>query len=158
IDADKDAEVGAIFGYETVSEDRSVFTQFEWQFQNRLPALVSRFILTVPPGWRADSVTFNRAKVEPNVSGTTYTWELRSLDPIEPEPASPEVTNLAPRLAVSIFPPSGGKGGIGKSFESWAEVASWLNALSETQAELNDPLAAKARDLTANAKTEFEKI
>ena len=54
INAEKDAEVGAVFGYETVSEDRSVFTQFEWQFQNRLPALVSRFILTVPPGWRAD--------------------------------------------------------------------------------------------------------
>ncbi len=158
IDAEKDAEVGAVFGYETVSEDRSVFTQFEWQFQSRLPALVSRFILSVPPGWRADSVTFNRAKVEPSVSGTTYTWELRSLDPIEPEPASPEVTNLAPRLAVNIFPPPGGKSGIGKAFNSWAEVASWLNALSETQAELNDPLALKARDLTANAKNEYEKI
>src|SRR5262245_54423759 len=33
IAAGDDAEVGAIFGYEVTSEDRSIFTQFEWQFQ-----------------------------------------------------------------------------------------------------------------------------
>jgi hypothetical protein len=153
-----DAEAGAVFGYETVSEDRSVFMQFEWQFQNRLPALVSRFTLALPPGWRAEGITFNRAKIEPSISGTTYTWELRDLPPIEPEPASPEVTNLAPRLAVSIFPPPGAKAGLGKSFESWTELSRWLSSLNDPQTELNDAIASKARELTATAKTEFEKI
>src|SRR6266478_10014100 len=48
-----EVEVGAVFGCEWTSEDRSVFTQFDWQFQERLPALLSRFTISLPPGWRA---------------------------------------------------------------------------------------------------------
>ena len=42
INAADDAEVGTVFGYQTTSEDRSLFPQDTWNFQNRLPALVSR--------------------------------------------------------------------------------------------------------------------
>jgi hypothetical protein len=157
ISAGSDADAGAIFGYEWTSEDRSVFIQFDWEFQRRLPVVVSRCTFVLPSGWRAESVTFNHARVEPAVSGSTYSWELRHLPPIEPEPFSPEITNLAPRLAINIFP-SGGKGGMGKTFDSWAEVSRWLSSLSDTQAELNDALAGKARELTAHAKTELEKL
>src|SRR5262245_56518451 len=100
--AGDDAEVGAIFGYEVTSEDRSIFTQFEWQFQGQLPTLVSRCSYALPKGWRAEGVTFNHAKIEPALTGTTYSWELRGLPFIEEEPASPALTNLVPRLAVSV--------------------------------------------------------
>jgi transglutaminase-like putative cysteine protease len=153
-----EAEAGTIFGYEATVEERSVFTQFERIFQDRLPTLVSRYSFTVPPGWRAESVTFNHAKLEPTVAGTTYTWELRDLPFIEEEPASPEVTNLVPRLAVSLFPAPNARANLGRSFGNWAEVSRWLTELSAGQAELDDPLAVKARALTADAKTEFERI
>src|SRR5262249_17488836 len=100
----------------------------------------------------------NHAKVEPSVSGSNYTWELRNLPPIEPEPASPKVTNLAPRLAVSFFPAPGAKAGAGRAFSNWAEVSQWLSGLSDGQARINDTLAVKGKELTANAKNEFEKI
>lgn len=158
ISAREEAEPGAVFGYEWTSEDRSVFTQFDWQFQERLPVLVSRYMVTVPANWRAEGVTFNHSKIEPGVSGTAYSWELRNLPPIHYEPASPPVTNLAPRLAVSYFPPPGAKAGIGKTFDSWVDVSRWLSELSDPQATLNDELATKARELTAGAKTELEKI
>ena len=48
ISARDEAEVGAIFGCEWTTEDRSVFTQFDWQFQERLPALVSRCTVSLP--------------------------------------------------------------------------------------------------------------
>jgi len=153
-----EVEVGAVFGCEWTSEDRSVFTQFDWQFQERLPALLSRFTISLPPGWRAEGVTLNHSKIEPSITGSAYAWELRDLPYIEDEPASPEVTTIAPRLAVSYFPPAGGKGGIGKAFKDWRDVSRWLTELSDSQAGIDDALAGKARQLTANAKTELERI
>lgn len=158
ISARADAEVGSVFGYEIISEDRSVFTQFAWQFQDRLPTIASRYILSLPQGWRAEGITFNHAKIEPAVTGTTYVWELRDLAPIEEEPLSPPVTNLAPMLAVSYFPAPGAKGGIGRTFGGWSDVSRWLSELSDSQMTLDDALAGKARQLTAAAKTELERI
>ncbi|HSO75562.1 MAG TPA: DUF3857 domain-containing protein, partial [Blastocatellia bacterium] len=157
ISAGDDAIVGSVFGYEVTSEDRSVFTQVEWQFQERLPTNVSRYALTLPSGWSAQGVIFNRDKIEPTVRGSTYTWELRDLSFIEEEPASPPVTALAARLAVSYFPPADKRAGAGV-FNDWTDVSRWLTALSEGQSTLDDALAGKARQLTSNAKTEMERI
>lgn len=158
ISASDDIEAGSVFGYETTSESRSVFTQFEWQFQSHLPVLVSRVSLALPAGWRAESVTFNHPNVPPAISGSTYTWELRQLPFIEKEPARPELSNLAPRLAVSYFPPPGAKTGIGRTFDNWVSVSRWLSELSAPQMELNEALVAKARELVKNAKNEYERI
>src|SRR5262249_19279838 len=105
--AESSADVGMVFGYESETESRSVFTQVDWSFQEQMPALLSRYTLSLPQGWRAQSVTFNHAPVEPQVSGSTWTWELRNLQPLAPEPARPPVTSLAPRVAVSWLPPAG---------------------------------------------------
>ncbi|HVG19360.1 MAG TPA: DUF3857 domain-containing protein [Blastocatellia bacterium] len=158
ITASGDAEPGSVFGYEVTSEERSVFTQLIWDFQRRMPVKLSRLALNLPEGWRADGVTFNHPRVEPVISGSSYTWELRDLPFIEEEPLSPPITNLTPRLAVSYFPPAGTKAGMGRTFSSWAEVSRWLTELSDPQAALDDALAGKARQLTAGAKTELERI
>ena len=157
IDASDDTEAGAVFGYEYTTEDHSVFTQFDWYFQDRLPVLLSRCSITLPAGWRAEGVTFNHAKVEPAVNGSNYAWELRDLAAIEPEPASPPVTNLAPRLAISYFP-TPGKAGPARSFEKWSEVSRWLAELSSSQATPNEAMSAKVRQLVANSSTELQKI
>jgi len=78
ISATEDSDAASIFAYEAVTEERSVFTQFDWPFQDELPALISRVVLTVPSGWTASSFTFNHAPVDPIVSGSTYTWELQA--------------------------------------------------------------------------------
>lgn len=155
--ASSDADPGAVFGYESVSEDRSIFTQFEWSFQNRLPVLLSRYALTVPPGWRVEGVVFN-GQVPPQQSGSTYTWECRNLPFIDAEPASPPLASLAPRLAVSYFPADNAKATMGKIFHGWPDVAEWLGSLEDPQSAADDALAAKARELTAGAHSEFERI
>ncbi len=159
IDASSDADAGVVFGYQAVSEERPLFNQDVWRFQNRLPTLTSRYSLSLPSGWRAHSVTFNHARVEPGVAGSTYTWELHDLNPIKPEPASPEVSNLAPRIAVNYFLPEGSSSGTGgKGFEDWVQVSRWLSQLHDPQAVPDESLGAKARELTANAKTELDRI
>lgn len=158
IDGSKDADTGATFGYQTTTEERSIFSQDIWSFQSRLPALVSRYTLTLPQGWHASSVTFNHPNIEPSVSGSTYTWELRDLPPIAPEPSSPRVSSLAPRLAVSYFPPGDTKPLPLQTFANWIEVSHWLTGLHDPQAVPDEALTVKARQLTVDAKTELEKI
>jgi len=160
IDATDDADAGMVFGYQIITEERALFPHTVWSFQGRLPVLLSRMTLSLPAGWSATGVTFNHAKVEPVVNGTTYTWELRNLAPIEPEIASPKVTSLAPRLAISYTPAQGGGTTImgARSFASWTDVSRWYSELSDPQSAPDDAIALKARALTANAKTELDKI
>ena len=157
IAAGDDADAGCVFGYEIVTEEKSIFSQFVWEFQDDIPVVLSRVTVTMPQGWRADSVTFNHDKVEPVVSGTSYTWELRNLPQIEREVAGPELTDLAPRLAVNIYPGEG-KATPMRSFGSWREVSRFKSELHDSQTASNDAIATKARELTAGAKTEFERI
>ncbi len=153
-----DAEPGAVFGYQATTETRPFFYQSNWYFQNNNPVVSSRLSLVLPSGWKAGSVTFNHANVQPAVGGNTYTWELRDLPPLESEPASPTLTNLVPRVSVKYFPTEGTKNPGVRVFEDWSDVSRWYSELSDSQAKPDDKIAAKARELTANAKTELEKI
>ena len=155
--AKTEADAGTVFGYQTITEDRSDYNQDKWNFQDRLPTLLSRYTLTLPANWRASSVTFNHSQLEPSTAGASYTWELRNLPPIEDEPASPSVTNLAPRLAVNFAPPAGTAATI-PTYSNWAEVSRWYSQLSDPQSNADEAVAAKARSLTAHCKTELEKI
>ncbi|MFN7926920.1 MAG: DUF3857 domain-containing protein [Blastocatellia bacterium] len=162
ISAAEDADVGDVFGYESSSEESTVFTQLDWKFQARFPVLASRFIVTSPENWNAESITFNHEQVTPVSIGRTQTWELRNLPPIEPCPNSPPLSSLAPRLAVNLFPPANAKTTYGRSFKTWADVSAWTYELTNGQADLNDALAVKAKALAApidkEANTEFEKV
>jgi hypothetical protein len=158
ISAREDVEVGALFGCEWTTEDRSIFTQFDWLFQDRLPTAVSRLTVTLPGSWRADGLTLNHTKIEPTTTGSSYSWELRDLPHIEEEPASPSVTTLAPRMAVSYFPPPEKTTALGRVFRDWRDVSLWLTELSESQTLLNDALAGKAKQLVVSAKNELERI
>jgi len=40
---------GSVFAYEAVPEDKSIFTQWLWKFQDRLPALTSALFSRCPP-------------------------------------------------------------------------------------------------------------
>ncbi len=156
INGESDAEPGAVFGYQTVTEEHPLFTQDIWTFQNRLPTLLSRYTLNLPSGWQASSTTFNSPDIKPSVSGTSYTWELHDLAPIPPEPDSPNVRNLAPRVDINYSPVSATANT--RNFSNWQEVSVWGTELHSPSAQLDDNIAAKTRELTANAKTELDKI
>ena len=157
IDASREVETGYIFGYTVISEDLPLFYQDNWSFQGRLPTLVSRYSLNLPLGWKASSITFNAADVKPQVNGSNYTWELHNLAPIPPEPLSPAVVNLVPRIAVN-YAPENSSLGVNRAFANWLDVSRWATSLYDPQVIVDDNIAVKARELTANSKTELEKI
>lgn len=151
-----DADAGCVFGYEIITEEREVHSQFVWYFQSSNPVVMSRLTVALPPGWRADAITFNHDKIEPAVSGNSYVWELRNLPPVKIEPASP-TSKLTASIAINIFPPEG-KATMLRGFANWKDVSRYLSELNEPQAGFNDPMAARARELTSGAKTEYERI
>lgn len=157
ISATNAADTGAVFGYEATSQERSIFGVDKFSFQSNLPALTSRYSLLLPAGWSASSITFNHPDIKPQVTGTSYVWQLNNLAPIKNEPASPEVTNLVPWLAVNYVMPQGTSGPL-RSFANWADVSRFLGELHDPQAVPNEALAAKTRELTANTMSELEKI
>ena len=153
-----EAEPGSVFGYQTTTETRPYFYQSNWYFQDTAPVISSRLTVVLPAGWQARSVTFNHAEVQPATNGTSYTWELRDIPPLEVEPLSPAMTNLVPRLAVKYFPTEAAKNPGVRPFETWSDVSRWYSELSDAQATPDERIVAKARELTSSATTEFEKI
>jgi len=158
ISADETADTGMVFGYETTTEERPYFSQTIWPFQNRLPSLVSRLTMTLPVGWKASGKVLNTSSFDPKLTGTTYTWEMRNMAPIAPEPAGPSISTLAPRLAVSYAPSSPAAASSSRSFTGWLDVSEWYSGLSDMQSEPDEAITQKARELTAKATTELEKI
>jgi hypothetical protein len=158
VSGEQDSEDGSVFGYTYTLEDRSVFSQADWAFQDSIPVINSRYTLVLPAGWKAQGITFNQPTIEPRINGSAYTWELSNLPPIPLEPMSPRIQNLAPRLAVSYFPPADAQPLSIKTFTSWSEVAAWMAELEDPQVLVDDALTRKTYELTALAKTEYEKI
>ncbi len=157
IDASDDVDAGYVFGYTIVSEDTTLFFQDSWMFQAHLPTLTSRFTLNLPKGWTASGLTFNAPEVKPQVNGSSYTWEMRNLPYIPREPMGPSVENLSPRLVVN-YAPDGQSAGAYRSFADWTDVSRWASSMHDGQVVIDDNVAAKARELTASASTELEKI
>src|SRR5207253_1703497 len=50
---------GSIFAYEVTEEEKTVFTQYQYRFQEELPVLVSRLSLTLPAAWEFKAAMLN---------------------------------------------------------------------------------------------------
>jgi transglutaminase-like putative cysteine protease len=151
-------EIGAVFAYESEVEEKSLFAQDDYLFQTNLPAVQSRYSLTLPAGWTASAVVFNHEPIQPVVDGTTYTWELKELPFREHEDHSPSMRGLAPRLAVDFHPPADTPQTKATCFRSWTDVSQWHTQLAGGQDEVTPEIAAKVHELTTNAATEYAKI
>jgi transglutaminase-like putative cysteine protease len=153
----RDADVGNVFAFESTAEDKTVFAQEQFIFQGSLPVVIARFALTVPNGWTAKAVILNHPAIEPTVSSGTYTWQLNDMPYVDDEEASPSSRAILPRIAVGYVPPSGVNVNI-RPLSDWSSVGKWMSELADPKTQPNPAIEAKAKALTADAKTELEKI
>ena len=65
---------------------------------------------------------------------------------------SPSVMNLSPRIVVNYGIDGKTQAGV-QAFATWADVSRWATAMHEPFVIVDDNVAGKARELTANAKT-----
>lgn len=147
---------GTVFAYEVTEEEKSVFVQYSFTFQESLPVMVSRLVLSVPSGWEVRGTVFNHAPLPPSVSGSTYTWELHDLPWIEHERNSPDLHAVVPRLGVTYLPGEN-KAGL-TPLTDWASVSAWLTGFVDPIAEPSDTVRARAAQLTRGLNSEVEKI
>lgn len=59
IEGADDAGPGTVFGFESIVEDRSMYSQRVWWFQSQLPVERSSYTVNLPPGWEIKTHTFN---------------------------------------------------------------------------------------------------
>src|SRR5262245_16835085 len=145
---------GAVFGGESEKVESTVFAQVEWWLQSRWPVREMRRALTLPAGWNAEAVTLNRPPIAPTVNGNTRTWTVQGLPALVEEPAGLPDSSAIPRLAVTYF----GTPRAEAAFDTWASVGRWLAALQDPQAQPTPALTAKARELTASATADIDRI
>lgn len=150
------AEIGAVFAYESEVVEQATSAQDQFAFQIGLPEMDSRYSITVPAGWKAEGTVLNHEPVAPVVDGNTYTWTLRNLPFREPEEAAPELWGTGPMLAVNFLPPPGSSSL--PVFKNWSDVSRWHTSISAAQMDISPEIAAKVRQLTAGAATEQDKI
>lgn len=145
-----------VFVAEVQSEEPLLFSQLEWMMQDRWPTRLARRSLTLPAQWRATSVTFNGASIEPRHEGDALVWELRDVAGFPDELAMPPATSVAPRIAVSFFAPDTARSA--GQFATWSDVSSWLFGLSDAPSRSGPAISVKARELTASATTNVERV
>src|SRR5262249_4757396 len=152
IAAGRAATPGIVFGAESEVVERTVFTQVEWRLRQLWPVRVARRVLTLPASGTVKSVTLGAAPIQPAREGASYVWTVRDLRGFIIEPDGPPPSALGPRVAVTYDPGASRQ----TAFESWPEVAGWLDSLVAPQAASTPELTARARTLTAGATTDLD--
>ena len=156
-----DAGENCVFAYDYTLEDKSIFGQDGWRFQQSIPVALSRVTYKLPKGWTIKALTENHAPIAPSISadGNASTWELRDLPMIRTEPLGPPLSRIAPRIYFDLIPPNAPAPGAGANanagapprlvFPDWAAVATYAAKLNAAPATPDATVAAKARELLA---------
>lgn len=149
----QNATPGSTFVWSAEVEEHPNDPQEVWTFQRRDPVMMSRFVLTLPPGWEAKAVLFNHDPMAPIVDGTTYTWELKNLDYIKREEGSPSALSMAPWMGVTYYATANAN-----APRDWRSLAMKETALDESQMTTSPDMAAEVHTLTASSSKVMEQI
>ena len=149
---------GTVFGYEYEIEESTIFTQHYWRFQSDVPVALSRLSFTLSKGCSLSETAFHGAP-KAKREGLRYVWEMRNCPVKEPEPGAPSSAVGYCHVNLDIYPPEGLKPRYSNfAIRSWSDVADYKAKVQDPNSKPNGEIAAKARELTANASSEWEKI
>ncbi len=122
--------------------------QDTFYFQGLDPILHSVYVLELPKSkkFKFKTVRLNiKPQVEERYDDVVYTWEVKNMPQILPEPSMPPYKEIAPYLFVS-------------SYKTWKEISDWVWGISEPQTKAGDELKKKVLELVKGATTRMEKI
>jgi len=157
ISATDAATPGSVFAYESITTEKSIYTQDLWFFQQSVPVEYSAVTFTLPDGWTTRTLTFNHDPIAPVATGKTQTWSLTNLPALADEPLGPPSRSLVPWLAIDLVPPPGTATNR-VSFASWQAISEYFTPHYETSSTPDAAIKARADTLVAGAATPWEKI
>jgi hypothetical protein len=152
-----EVDSGSVVGFEWEEERTPPSLEDVCEFQGPHPVALARYSLTLPPAWEPDLHWVNWSPVERKADVTaplTWTYEIRDIPAIVPEPFRPNERALAGRLMVGLKPP----GRDGRCFAGWPDMGAWFEQLSSQQRVPNPAVSARTAALTSGASDTLAKI
>ncbi|MBI2214770.1 MAG: DUF3857 and transglutaminase domain-containing protein [Acidobacteria bacterium] len=147
------SQIGSIIGFEIEQRERPYGLEDVWTIQTSMPKRLSRFSLSLPPGWTVETHWVNAEPVEARTENATRTWEVENVVEIHDEDSMPPETSIAGRMFVRYFPP-GGSELERRVHRTWTDVGRWYGALAEGRVTNSPDITAKASELV-RGRTSF---
>ncbi len=147
--------------YEYEREFNGILNYPEWRAINAYNRSVEQaeFTINIPQDLKMRTKTyhFNGEHHKTSSNGIdTYIWRVDNIKAFKSEPFSPDFNDIVPRVvpAPVEFEMEGFKG----SQETWADFGKWDNQLIKDRDNLPIETIEKVKELTANCKSDYEKI
>jgi transglutaminase-like putative cysteine protease len=149
------ATPGSIVGYEVEQEQRPYVMADEWEFQDTVPVREAHYTLQLPPGWSYRETWLNHAAIAPATAGAGQShWVINDVAAIKVEADMPPWQGIAGKMVIALMPANGQNHG----FQSWQEMGTWYQTLSQGRRDPTPEIKQKVNELTAQVPTALGKI
>lgn len=157
---------GYTYNYELQKKYKDVKYFTSIYFSDEFPVVKKEISITIPSWLELEIKEFNfegyniikTKKPDPKTKGTTYTYKVENIPAMVKEASSPGPSYLYPHLLIIAKSYTTKEGEKKPLFNSTADLYSWYKSLIDSMDENPEALKAKVQELTANAKTDEEKI
>jgi hypothetical protein len=149
-------DVGNIVGYEYETEERPIFLQDIWEFQEHDPVLESRYSLQLPPSWEFKASWLNHQEVRPTQTGSnSWQWVVSDIAGIRHEPFMPPLDGVAGRMVLSFF--TSEKVALNSNVD-WQAMGKWYSQLIGGRIDASPEVKQHVAELTASKATPLQKM
>ncbi|MBD5782211.1 DUF3857 domain-containing protein [Pelagicoccus sp. NFK12] len=158
VDGWNETRTGDVFAYEYTTTESTIFTQYYWGFQSTAPVALSRITVEAPEGWSIEQTYFDASPTKTR-SGNSVTWEAQNILSKKWEPHSPSSAARREHMRIVVTPPENHRLRFSSlKFETWEDLAAFQVEVSDPMAVPNEEIVAKAKELTQDATSDWEKI
>ena len=145
------ADPGSIVGYEYQTEETPLILQDQWQFQDRIPAVNTRYSLDLPSGWTYVAKWANYPESRPvQTGGNHWQWELSDVKQIRREEEMPPVQGVAGQMIVYFVPPGEN---VSNWFTNWRQMGEWYRTLTAGRTDASPEIKQTVAKITGSAPT-----
>ncbi len=147
-------EPGSIIGYEYETEEQPMVLQDQWEFQDTIPVLDTRYSIELPAGWSYETKWANYAESKPSQNGNRWQWSLTNVKRIRKEDDMPALEGVAGQMIVYLVPP----GEATNTFTNWRQMGEWYHELTKPRVDASSDLKQTVASLTAAKPTTLAKM
>jgi transglutaminase-like putative cysteine protease len=148
-------EVGNIVGYEYELEERPIFLQDIWYFQQADPVREGHYSLLLPSGWEYKASWLNHPEVQPTKLGSnSWQWDVSSINPIRHEAYMPPHSGVAGFMVLSFFTSSASL----NSNVDWASLGKWYSTLLSQSLDASPEIKQQVALLSAPKSMPLQKM
>jgi transglutaminase-like putative cysteine protease len=151
------SDPGNIVGFDFEVHKQLDLLQEGWDFQGDDPVRDARYTLQVPPGWEYKIRWTHHDEIPAQQDGANqWHWEVRNVPAVDKEKDMPPEESVEGRAVIDFFPTDPAIRQ--KTLDSWAQFGLWYDRLAAGRRNDSPDIAAKVRELTAQAPTTLDKM